>query len=274
MQVIHVDSKCVVNNEDCARNLEMVLARNYLHCRLEPARSGKLAVVASGPSVPDYLDELRDWPGEIWTVNGAYHYLLENGIVPHGFAGVDPLPGLKEYITDPHPDTIFYLSGLCDPTVFDTLPRDRIRVWFPTQDDVTIGRGLPQIPGGTSVLTRTPFLAHMLGWRDVTLYGCDSSHSHNSRYAYGSGKYREDSGSKTASANNPVMRVICDGKEFFTELPLIKQVSQLGVIADWKEIKLTYRCGGLLAAYMAAPMSELPPDTELVEKFTDDASAA
>jgi hypothetical protein len=263
MGITHLDSQCVVDTESCERNLHEVLSRGYSQCVPLPERTGKLAVVGSGPSVSDYLDELKSWDGEIWATNGAYNYLLDHGIVAHGFCGVDPLPGLAEYVKQVKPETTCYLSGLCDISVFEALDRGQIRVWFPSQEPIKFPHGCWVVPGGTTMLTRAPFLAKMLGWRDVTIYGADSSYARLSgwqklraaiglrgwRYVYKDGRFAEDS-------KAPLNRVICNGEVFDTEIGLIKQVSQFGVIAQWPEIKLTFKCGGLLDAYLRAPTEE------------------
>lgn len=248
--ITHVDSVCVVDPEGCAANLKSSLARSLPLCSEQPERKGKLAVVGAGPSVRDYLDELRGWPGEIWAINGAYDYLIDNGIIPEGFLGVDPLPGLAEYVANARPETTFYMSGLSDPAVLDVLASHNVNLWFPEQESVNYPENVWKVGGGTTAITRAPFLARMLGWRDITLFGADSSFD-KSRYVYGQ-KYAEDSKAK-------IHRVICNGEgPFFTELPLMKQVSQLGVYALYFEKdgkgKISFRCGGLLEAYLKAPL--------------------
>jgi len=250
--ITHLDSQCVVSSEDCERNLRSALARNLPLCSEQPERIGKLAVVGSGPSVRGYLDELRGWPGEIWAINGAYNFLQDNGIVPHGFVGVDPLPGLADYLRRPNEKTTFYLSGLCDPATFDALDGHKVKLWFPEQLSVNYPQGLWLVGGGTTALTRAPFLSRMLGWRDLTIYGADSSFERGKRYAYRDGTYAEDS-------KAPINSVSINGEgPFDTELCLLKQVSQLGVIAMYFTSKIEIKCGGLMDAYLRAPVMNEP----------------
>src|SRR5690242_12857373 len=114
-------STCVVDEAGRRQNLSKALLRGLPMVDQLPERSEPLAIVASGPSVRDHLDELRDWPGIVWTINGAYAYLLEQGIIPHGFFGMDPLPGLAPYVAKTDPRTLFYICSICDPSVFDNL---------------------------------------------------------------------------------------------------------------------------------------------------------
>ena len=227
------------------------LARGLPRCTEKPVRTGRLAVVAAGPSVRDYLEEIRGWDGEVWAINGAYDYLRANGIVPHGFMAIDPLPGLAEYVKNPHPDTTFYLSSVLDPSVFDALEGYNIKVWFADQDAVTFPSGVYVVGGGTTAITRAPFLARMLGWRDITFFGADSSFDDGeSRYCYGYRKYGEDSKANVLKVNLPTGE-----GPFYTELCLMKQVAQMGTIAMYLQgTKIDFRCKGLMDAYIRSPV--------------------
>lgn len=262
MKVVHLDSICVVNNDGCERNLAINLARNIPWVSAQPERTGKLAIVAAGPSVPDYLNEIREFEN-IWAINGAYDYLLSKGITPTGFVGVDPLPGLVDYITRAHRDTTFYISAICDPSVFDALKDHSVMMWFPEQKDIGFPDGTNSVSGGTTAVTRAPFVADMLGFRDITVFGADSSFK-GSRYCYKEGTYPEDS-------KAPILKIQTNGEgPFYSELSLAKQVAQIMILVlyPWGRghQKLKVRCDGLMAAYMRAPMeTDAEDELELCE---------
>lgn len=245
MQAQLVESVCVVDDAGLEVNVNSALARGLQICGIVPEHDGRLAIVGSGPSLRDYLDELRGWPGEIWAINGAYDYLLSEGIIPHGFVGLDPLPGLAEYVKNPHRDTTFYIASNCDPSVFDAIPPDQVMIWHSARQALKVPRGQMIVGGGTSSITRAPFLAHMLGYRDMTVYGADSSFEEG-RYCYRDGTYECDSQAL-------VNKVAVEGEVFFTEACLVKQVAQFGDIAKRYEGILKFRCGGLLDAYLRSP---------------------
>lgn len=246
MGVTVLESTCVVASEGCEANLKSSLARGL--SRVTPLRD-PLAIVGSGPSLSEHLDELRSWPGTLWAVNGAYDYLLDQGIVPQGFVGVDPLPGLAEYVRKAHDHSTFYMSGLCDPAVFDALKTKNVVLWFPEQTGIKFPAGLWMTGGGTTALTRAPFLAHMLGFRDLTMFGADSSFKDDDRYCYKHGTYGEDS-------KAPINKVMINGEgPFLTEIGLLKQVSQFGVLIQIFDGRLKFKCGGLLDAFLRAPMT-------------------
>lgn len=247
-----VDSVCVVDADGRIANLKSNMARGLPVSTEMPKRDDPLAIVGSGPSVSTSLAELREWPGAIWAINGAYDYLLSQDIVPHGFVAIDPLPGLVEYVQNPHPETTFYIASTCDPSVLDALDGHNVILWHAASEDTfELPGGSKPIFGGTTVVTRAPFLAIMQGFRSITMFGVDSSYEETGPYCYRWGTYKED-------INNPIMRIMINGEgPFYSELGLVKQIPQLFdmlKIFNQKQNMLTIRPAGLMGAYMRAPV--------------------
>ena len=71
-------------------HIDSALKRNLPRVIQRKRRPGKVAVVASGPSVADYVDVLKDWDGEIWGINRAFEWMRHRGIKPTGFLGIPP----------------------------------------------------------------------------------------------------------------------------------------------------------------------------------------
>lgn len=244
-----IEGHCILDAEGCRNNVNSALERGLRVCGWAPKRTGRLAIVGSGPSVLDHLDELRSWPGEIWAVNGAYRFLVDQGIHVHAFVGLDPVPGLKEYVEKRDERTTFLMSSVCDPDVFDELKDADVWLWHSKQADFPYPEGSCVVGGGTTCLTRAPFLAHMVGWRDIVLFGCDSSFSEQT-YCYQHGSFAEDT-------KNERFEVEINGRVFVTEMNMLKQVSVLGVMDTLFNGVLTFRCGGLMEAFLASPMCEI-----------------
>ncbi len=247
IQLREFGSTCVVNKAGRDVNLASCQRRGLPRVQQLPERKDPLAIVCSGPSVREYLDELRSWPGDIWAINGAYHYLLKQGIVPGGFFGMDPLPGLTPYVEQAHRDTIFYICSICDPSVFDVLSGRNVQTWNPDGDGMKYPPDQWTIGGGTTAVTRAPYLGLLQGFRDITLFGVDSSFENGEPYCYRHGTYECDI--------DNVRQWVCANNEgpFETELGLMKQVSQLNILRKKFDGKLKFRCEGLLAAFMRAP---------------------
>lgn len=247
-----LESLLPVTDEEFARNLHSNLERSIPRCEPLPEReNNRLAIVGSGPSVRDYLDEIKNFDGQVWAINGAYNFLQDHGIVADGFLGCDPLAGLCDYLRRPQRKTAFYLAGTVDPTTFDAVDGYDVRMWFLKSENLKYPPGLWTVIGGTTVLLRAPFLAWMLGFRDLTFFGADSSFDPNGRYCYQDGSYQWDS-------KAPVNWVKTDNGEgpFPTEICLIKQVTQFHAIRQIYRGKMEFRCGGLLAAFMRSPMRD------------------
>jgi hypothetical protein len=136
---------------------------------------------------------------------------------------VDPLPGLAQYVERTRLETTFYITSACDPSVFDNLRDNTVRIFHPQAEEMTCPQGQYVVSGGTTTITRAPFLAHMLGFRDITIYGADSSFN-GSIYCYQHGTFADD-------LDEPVLKVAVGDELFETELGLMKQVAQLGVIS-------------------------------------------
>lgn len=170
---------CVSNKDVRQSHIDSALKRNLPRCvwRSIP-RKEKLAIVASGPSVTNYVDMLKEWDGEIWGINGAFEWMRHRGIKPHAFIGLDPEDILKDYLISPPKDATYYIAAQVHPCVFDHLKEHNVRLWFMADSEVKLPIGAVAIPGGSSCLGRAPYLACFLGFNDVHLFGGDSSYTH------------------------------------------------------------------------------------------------
>lgn len=249
-----LQTTCVLDEEGRKAQVKSALARGLPDCKKLPARSGKLAIVGSGPSVKDHLQELADWDGRIWAINGAFNYLADRmGRNPDGFVSLDPLPIMVDFIPKPPPrDTVYYLASACHPDLFDALKGRDVRLWHSNGScNEVLPSGSFAVPGGITCITRAPFLAYLLGWQDITIFGADCSYSEISTHVYESGTYRGD------VTTNQVVEVKCNGRIFRTETGLLHQASNLGYIATMFPGKLTFKCGGLLKAFLESPMRDV-----------------
>lgn len=241
-----LQSVCTVDEVGRKSNLEWVLARGLPSVKQLPDRAEPLAIIGSGPSVRGHLEELRSWPGEIWAINGAYDYLRDNGIIPHGFFAIDPLPGMAEYVSHADHKTTFYIASTCDPSVFEALKDHKVQIFHAACEDVDYPKDWV-IGGGTTALTRVPYLGLLQGFRDITIFGADSSYEAGREYCYDWGRYGCD-----IASSRFLVEVNGEGP-FETELGLLKQVSQMGVIHKNFRGNMSIRCGGLMDAFMRAP---------------------
>jgi hypothetical protein len=124
------------------------------------SKSGRLAVVGGGPLVVNDLPELREWDGDIWAINYTAKWLRSHGIESTLFT-VDPDPFDPQFdrgifASTCHPETMGYVN---DVRVFDVFEGD----------------GLSKVVGGRFSSSNAPYLAILMGYTEVSLFGCEAS---------------------------------------------------------------------------------------------------
>lgn len=175
---------CVSDPSVRQSHIDSALKRNLPRVVTRKRRPGKVAVVASGPSAADYVDLLKSWDGEIWGINRAFEWMRHRGIKPTGFLGVDPEWFLVECLPNIPDDVTYYLACQVHPGVFDHLKDRNVRLWFGADSQVKMPPEACLIYGGSTCLGRAPNLAYALGYRDVHVFGGDSSYTHK-QYVHG-----------------------------------------------------------------------------------------
>lgn len=154
-----------------ARGLPEFTPLPFLH-------DGTMAIVGSGPSMPQYIEEIRNHEiiGQpICAIKGAHDFLMEHGIHPDLFVSVEPRERVNQ-IQHRSPYTVYYLASHCHPMMFDWL-KDQEVVLFHTAPNKSEMPALNEkflIPGGTTSGLRAVTLAWYLGFTKFVLYGFDS----------------------------------------------------------------------------------------------------
>ena len=129
-----------------------------------PGRAGAavaphLAVVGGSPTVVNYIDNLREWDGDIVAVNGAWEWCRDSGIDAIFYtidSSVFAPDGVHQAI----------LGDTCRPELFDAL-------WGAETEIVMLGDG--GVPLSTTSAGTVPSWACWRGHKTVTFFGCESS---------------------------------------------------------------------------------------------------
>jgi uncharacterized Rossmann fold enzyme len=243
-------------------NIDSALKRNIPRCifRAKP-RKDSVAIVASGPSVAHEVETLRNFEGQIWAINGAFEWLRKRGLRYDAFVGIDPEWFLKDYLLEPIPtDCTYYLGACVDPQVFDHLKNHNVRMWFPADGEVKYPRDAPTVPGGSSCLGRAPYLAYMLGFVDVHLFGGDSSYTDRTHvYSEPGNCPTKEQGMVLAQAN---------GKVFKSAKNMILQATDMVEIVTNFPGTITIHGGGLMPE-----MCQEMKDTGILEQLVAEEAA-
>ena len=178
--------------EGCATEQEMnanffaTLERGYKPINpLIGAARGVCSVVGAGPTIEQTHTELK---GDVLAINSAIGYLLNKGITPKWAMIWDAAEICKNFAI-PNPDIHYLVASRCHPAVFEALKNCRVTVWHAAGDnnileilqrpEVIAKQPChePLINGGTAGVTRAIFLATVLGYKEVHMYGADSCYS-------------------------------------------------------------------------------------------------
>lgn len=154
-----------------ARNLPTISPAPCQH-------DGTFVLAGSGPSLKDYLDELREHKAKgrpIVAIKGAHDYLIDNGIMPDLWICLDPRDK-REGIQRKNKHTTYLLASRCHPAMFEHLADCKVLMWhswsqeaeLPALDDKWC------IGGGTTSGLRAVNIGYVLGFRKFIMYGYDS----------------------------------------------------------------------------------------------------
>lgn len=149
------------------------------------AYSGPCSIVGAGPTIKETHKELV---GDVIAINSAISYLLDVGIVPK-FGLLWDGTEIVEKFARPHPDITYLVASRCHPKVFERLKDCKVVVWHAGGDhdivDVMCRPEVfakmkilqPLICGGSAGVTRTIYVASVLGYSDIHIFGADSCYS-------------------------------------------------------------------------------------------------
>lgn len=140
-----------------------------------------LAIVGGGPSIKKHIHDLVNWPGHLWGINQSAQWLLEfNPSAPVWLFTCDPDPRIAVF-ADGVERAI--LGACCHPDLFEKFRGKDVR-YFLTRPPKGVKDSITPLPAelkpkaelfGPSSVTRTFLPAIMLGYKDVTFFGCEGS---------------------------------------------------------------------------------------------------
>ena len=194
------DAQIVVDNGTINVTDELILDNIRRNCEEgyqqiipHPEQDTEVMILGGGPSLSNSLDEIREMREKgvkLITLNGAYNWTVDNGLVPSATIIVDAREFNKRF-TKPVVDGCKYLiASQCHPSVLEGLPKERTYLWHvmgSITDSSVVDRYFPakfHIPGGSTVLLRAIPLLRMLGYHRFHLFGCDSCLEGGAHHAF------------------------------------------------------------------------------------------
>lgn len=172
---------------DAARNMQYVAGLGLPELTISPTpRMGRAVIVGGAPSIKDHLAEIEllahDPDNMVFAVNWSHTWLIQQGITPGTCVlfEIDAEP--ESMLKAAHTDVTYYICSHCHSKTFDDLAPFKRVVWHsPPNSDAekviaeTTFKDSTHIGGGIGTFTRTLSVAMALGFRNIELFGCDSS---------------------------------------------------------------------------------------------------
>jgi hypothetical protein len=194
--------------------------------------AGRLAIIGGGPSIRAHVDELRAWDGEVWAVNGAINWCIDNGI-PAWFYTADASP-MSNWTYDLSRVKRAVLAPDCSPEMVEYLQS--------VGAEITLTAPLQSGPTSANA---ADFLSIDAGYSHVTYFGCEGSFE----------------GQTHAFASFPIpdwMVIELAGEFYPTKAEFISQSIMLSNTIKTFPTVFAEKSGGLLAA-----MIEHGPDHDV-----------
>lgn len=152
---------------------------------IERGRDGVFAIVGGSPSVKDHLPRLRELqsePNGVCCVPGPYTWLIKNGIVPKWCVLHEVNVDMKALGEEPNDETVYLVASHSHASIFDHLKGRKIVMWHAYAGvgerkivEEVEGEKTMIVGGGTTTVLRCTNIGLLLGYRQLEMFGCDSS---------------------------------------------------------------------------------------------------
>ena len=120
------------------------------------------------------IEKLKEWPGDIWAINGAYHWAKAREIETT-FIACDPHAVVADWAKNVKRAIV---TTRCHPKVFEVLKSNGAEIKTFELDGDT------KIISGSSTAICSVHIAFLSGYRDITYFGCESSYMPEYSHAY------------------------------------------------------------------------------------------
>jgi uncharacterized Rossmann fold enzyme len=181
------------NTEESVRNdnIRATFERGYVRFNelMDTAKGKTVSIVGAGPSLSRTY---KDIVGDVIACNSAHDFLIGKGIVPKYALYWDANPIIAKMALKPHPDVTYLVASRCHPDLFKALAGHRVVVFHalggePVEQFLAAhNRMEPMVGGGSAGVTRGTHLAGAIGYKDMHLFGVDSSYEEGSTHVGGS----------------------------------------------------------------------------------------
>lgn len=256
---------CNTEDREIYGNITAAVSRDLPWLQLSEPHDGIAVIVGGGPSMKSLLPMIaghKNTGHAIFAVNGTIPTLTSIDVTPDYFVLLDARSHNKGFV-HPNKATKYLIASQCNSGVFDALDGHDVTVWHPAYPDIEKYLGdriCALIGGGTTVGLQAMSIAFAMGYRNIHLYGFDSSYSAGGdHHAY----------EQPANADDPRETYWVNGKSYIAAPWMARQAMEFQIaaqqLADADAI-IQVHGHGLLPA-IAKAMSEPPKPMSELEKY-------
>ena len=235
--------------EELCSNIRSALARGLPEFAPAPtSHDGTFVCVASGWSMPDYIDEIKAHKRQgrpIVAVKAAHDFLCKNGVEPDLWVNLDPRDRTSG-IQLANERTVYLVASRCPPVTFDHLKGKKVVVWHSWAEGPemkALGAGKLAIGGGTTSGMRAINIGYLLGFRKFVLYGYDSCNN-----AQGIKRF---TGEKTGPTLDVYVGDGAERRKFTCNAAMAQQANEFQMVyAVMNDITVDAKGPGLIAAIL------------------------
>lgn len=139
----------------------------------QPAREDAVAICGYGPSLPVYIQELKNF-NTIVTASGAHKVVLDAGFVPTYHVEIDWKPHKSRFTETTHPDCTYIMSSLCNPATIDNVKDRKAELMFIDHGPrIEFPMGSQMIYHGYDVGQQAIECMRLKGFRKFMMFGFD-----------------------------------------------------------------------------------------------------
>ena len=255
---------CNVGDSEILTNIRSSSFRSLPWLQMAEPHSDKVLIVGGGPSVRAFLPTikaLRESGAKVFAMNGTMKLLNEAGCGVDYFILLDARPESVKFVTNGTASE-YLIASQCPPEAFDAV--EPVTLWHPNYEgvrEIAGDRECVFIGGGSSVGLQSMSIAYAMGFREIHLYGFDSSYLDGAGHAYAQAQN---------DADQPEEFMV-GGKAFLAAPWMARQAIEFQTsaqqLADGDATVVVHGTGLLptIAAQMAQPVPEFKSEKEKYE---------
>jgi hypothetical protein len=182
---------CNVPDDVLFANMHAAQARGLPIIEAIPPHDEIAVICGGGPSLGDDIETIREMQQhgcKIFALNNVGHFLLELGVTADALVVLDAREHNSRFVKGLSAQTTLYIATQCAPETFEAVTAGaQVITWHAPMDGksgLREHRKTVLIGEGTVVGVRALRLVHVLGYREIHLFGMDSSFKDGQAHAY------------------------------------------------------------------------------------------